>query len=123
MVQFIGLGMGLFYVFKLLGILGIKLFSGYFFYMSCWDYVYIGGDLLGVFLSKLQDKCVGIIGIGVIVVQCVLYLVRVFKELYVFQCMLLFVDECNNVLIDFVWFKEIVILGWQQCWFENFMVN
>lgn len=59
---------GLLNIFKLLAILGIYEFKGKMFYIVCWDYDYIGGSYWNLQLDKLVDKCVVIIGIGVIVI-------------------------------------------------------
>ena len=121
--QFIGMGTGPLHVPKLPGIPGIENFKGHSFHTSRWDYDYTGGDPQGGPMTKLADKRVGIIGTGATSVQCVPYLARATKELYVFQRTPSSVDVRANAPIDPNWFSAIASPGWQQRWLENFTAN
>jgi cation diffusion facilitator CzcD-associated flavoprotein CzcO len=121
--QFLGMGTGPLHVPKLPGISGIDSFKGHSFHTSRWDYDYTGGDPQGALMEKLADKRVGIIGTGATSVQCVPYLARACKELYVFQRTPSSVDVRANAPIDPKWFSEIAAPGWQQRWLENFTAN
>jgi cation diffusion facilitator CzcD-associated flavoprotein CzcO len=121
--QFLGMGTGPLHVPKLPGIPGIDSFKGHSFHTSRWDYDYTGGDPQGALMTKLADKRVGIIGTGATSVQCVPYLARACKELYVFQRTPSSVDVRANAPIDPEWFSEIATPGWQQRWLENFTAN
>src|SRR4051812_10258597 len=121
--QFLGMGTGPLHVPKLPGIPGIESFKGHSFHTSRWDYDYTGGDPKGALMEKLTDKRVGIIGTGATSVQCVPYLARACKELYVFQRTPSSVDVRANAPIDPDWFAEIASPGWQQRWLENFTAN
>ncbi len=98
-------------------------FKGHSFHTSRWDYDYTGGDPSGAPMDKLADKRVGIIGTGATSVQCVPYLARACKELYVFQRTPSSVDVRANAPIDPEWFSGIATPGWQQRWLENFTAN
>lgn len=121
--QFVGMGTGPLHVPKLPGIAGIESFKGHSFHTSRWDYDYTGGDPQGAPMAKLRDKRVGIIGTGATSVQCVPYLARAAKELYVFQRTPSSVDVRDNAPIDPKWFAEIATSGWQERWLENFTAN
>ena len=121
--QFIGMGTGPLHVPKLPGISGIETFKGHSFHTSRWDYDYTGGDPHGAPMTRLADKRVGIIGTGATSVQCVPYLARAAKELYVFQRTPSSVDIRANAPIDPKWFSTIASPGWQQRWLENFTAN
>jgi cyclohexanone monooxygenase len=121
--QFIGMGTGPLHVPKLPGISGIESFKGHSFHTSRWDYDYTGGDPSGALMEKLADKRVGIIGTGATSVQCVPYLARACKKLYVFQRTPSSVDVRANAPIDPEWFSGIATPGWQQRWLENFTAN
>ncbi len=121
--QFVGIGTGPLHVPKLPGIPGIERFKGHSFHTSRWDYDYTGGSPTGALMDKLADKRVGIIGTGATSVQCVPYLARACKELYVFQRTPSSVDVRGNGPIDPDWFSEIATPGWQQRWLENFTAN
>jgi cation diffusion facilitator CzcD-associated flavoprotein CzcO len=121
--DFIGMGTGPLHVPKLPGIPGIESFKGHSFHTSRWDYDYTGGDPAGVPMEKLADKRVGIIGTGATSVQCVPYLARACKELFVFQRTPSSVDVRANAPIDPGWFSTIATSGWQQRWLENFTAN
>ncbi|MFU8814693.1 MAG: flavin-containing monooxygenase, partial [Pseudomonadales bacterium] len=69
---------------KLPGIPGIVDFEGHTFHTSRWDFDYTGGDHNGG-LTKLGDKRVAIIGTGATAIQCVPFLGKYAKQLYVFQ--------------------------------------
>src|SRR6202165_2343881 len=121
--DFIGMGTGPLHIPKLPGITGIEAFRGHSFHTSRWDYGYTGGDPKGAPMEKLADKRVGIIGTGATSVQCVPYLARACKELYVFQRTPSSVDVRANAPIDPEWFSGIATPGWQQRWLENFTAN
>jgi len=121
--QFVGMGTGPLHVPKLPGIEGIESFKGHSFHTSRWDYEYTGGSPSGALMEKLKDKRVGIIGTGATSVQCVPYLARACKELYVFQRTPSSVDIRANAPIDPEWFSQIASRGWQQRWLENFTAN
>jgi cation diffusion facilitator CzcD-associated flavoprotein CzcO len=121
--QFVGMGTGPLHVPKLPGISGIESFRGHSFHTSRWDYDYTGGDPSGALMDKLADKRVGIIGTGATSVQCVPYLARACRELYVFQRTPSSVDVRANEPIDPEWFSGIATPGWQQRWLENFTAN
>ena len=121
--DFIGMGTGPLHVPKLPGIAGIDQFKGHSFHTSRWDYDYTGGDPTGAPMEKLADKRVGIIGTGATSVQCVPYLARACKELFVFQRTPSSVDVRANAPIDPDWFSTIATSGWQQRWLENFTAN
>jgi cation diffusion facilitator CzcD-associated flavoprotein CzcO len=121
--QFVGMGTGPLHVPKLPGIAGIESFKGHSFHTSRWDYDYTGGDPQGAPMLKLADKRVGVIGTGATSVQCVPYLSRASKELYVFQRTPSSVDVRDNAPIDPKWFAEIATPGWQLRWLENFTAN
>src|SRR6185437_7370756 len=69
---------------KLPGIPGIEDFAGHSFHTNRWDYDYTGGDTTGG-LTKLGDKRVAIIGTGATAIQCVPFVGKHAKQLYVFQ--------------------------------------
>jgi cation diffusion facilitator CzcD-associated flavoprotein CzcO len=121
--QFVGMGTGPLHVPKLPGIEGIESFKGHSFHTSRWDYDYTGGSPSGALMEKLVNKRVGIIGTGATSVQCVPYLARACKELYVFQRTPSSVDIRANAPIDPEWFSQIATSGWQQRWLENFTAN
>ncbi|KQX18611.1 MULTISPECIES: flavin-containing monooxygenase [unclassified Sphingomonas] len=83
---------------KLPGIPGIGDFKGTSFHTSHWDYGFTGGNPnAGIWdvessgggatgkLDKLADKKVAVIGTGATAIQCIPYLARDAKEVYVFQ--------------------------------------
>ncbi len=121
--QFVGMGTGPLHVPKLPGIEGIESFKGHSFHTSRWDYDYTGGSPSGALMERLADKHVGIIGTGATSVQCVPYLARACRELYVFQRTPSSVDVRANAPIDPEWFSGIATRGWQQRWLENFTAN
>ena len=121
--QFVVLGTGPLSAPKLPGIPGIGSFRGHSFHTSRWDYGYTGGDYQGAPMDKLADKRVGLIGTGATAVQCVPYLARDARELYVFQRTPSSVDARDNHPIDPGWFAGVATPGWQQRWLENFTAN
>src|SRR5256886_1069165 len=121
--QFVGMGTGPLHVPKLPGIEGIESFKGHSFHTSRWDYDYTGGSPSGALMERLADKRVGVIGTGATSVQCVPYLARACKELYVFQRTPSSVDIRANAPIDPKWFAGVATSGWQQRWLENFTAN
>jgi len=80
---------------KLPGIPSIETYKGHTFHTSRWDYEYTGGDTTGN-LHKLADKRVAIIGTGATAVQCVPYLAKYAKQLFVLQRTPATVDERRN---------------------------
>ena len=97
---------------KLPGIPGIEDFKGKTFHTSRWDYEYTGGDNRGN-LSKLHDKTVAIIGTGATAVQCVPYLAKDAKQVYVFQRTPSSVDLRGNKPTDPEWAQDLKP-GWQR---------
>ena len=102
---------------KLPGIPGIDSYKGHTFHTSRWDYDYTGGDTTGN-LHKLGDKRVAIIGTGATAVQCVPYLAKYAKHLYVFQRTPSSVDERRNRPTDPEWVKTLTP-GWQRRRMDN----
>jgi cyclohexanone monooxygenase len=96
---------------KLPGIQGITTFGGHTFHTARWDYDYTGGDTFGG-LTKLNDKRVAIIGTGATGIQCVPFLGRDTKHLYVIQRTPSYVDERGNRPTDPDWVKSLEP-GWQ----------
>jgi cation diffusion facilitator CzcD-associated flavoprotein CzcO len=105
---------------KLPGIAGIDTFKGHTFHTSRWDYGYTGGDTNGN-LHKLGDKRVAVIGTGATAVQCVPFLAKYAKQLYVFQRTPSSIDERGNRPTDPEWVKTLKP-GWQKNRMENFNV-
>jgi cation diffusion facilitator CzcD-associated flavoprotein CzcO len=105
---------------KLPGIPGIDTYKGHTFHTSRWDYAYTGGDTTGN-LHKLADKRVAIIGTGATAVQCVSYLAKYSKQLYVFQRTPSSVDERRNRPTDSEWAKSLTP-GWQKRRMDNFNI-
>jgi cation diffusion facilitator CzcD-associated flavoprotein CzcO len=103
---------------KLPGIPGIATFKGHSFHTCRWDYGYTGGSTEGG-LTKLADKRVAIIGTGATAIQCVPYLGRHAKHLYVFQRTPSSVDVRGNKPTDPKWVKTLTP-GWQKRRMENF---
>ena len=105
---------------KLPGIPGIDSFKGHTFHTSRWDYGYTGGDTNGN-LHKLGDKRIAVIGTGATAVQCVPFLGKYAKHLYVFQRTPSSIDERGNRPTDPEWAKTLKP-GWQKHRMENFNV-
>ncbi len=103
---------------KLPGIPGIEKFRGKGFHTSRWDYEFTGGNTEGN-LHKLRDKRVGVIGTGATAVQCIPYLARYSRHLYVFQRTPSTVDERANRPTDPEWVASLTP-GWQKRRMENF---
>lgn len=103
---------------KLPGIAGIETFKGHTFHTSRWDYDYTGGTSAGG-LTGLTDKRVGIIGTGATAVQCVPYLGKYAKQLYVFQRTPSSIDVRGNKPTDSEWAAGLEP-GWHQHRMENF---
>ena len=97
---------------KLPGIPGIETYKGHTFHTSRWDYDYTGGDTTGN-LHKLSDKHVAVIGTGATAVQCVPYVAKYARHLYVFQRTPSSVDERMNQPTDPEWVKTLTP-GWQK---------
>ena len=96
---------------KLPGIPGIRNFKGHSFHTSRWDFDYTGGDTKGG-LVKLHDKRVAIIGTGATGIQCVPFLGRYAKQLYVFQRTPSSIGERGNLPTDPNWARSLKP-GWQ----------
>jgi cyclohexanone monooxygenase len=105
---------------KLPGIPGIDSFKGHTFHTSRWDYRYTGGDTNGD-LHKLGDKRIAVIGTGATAVQCVPFLAKDARHLYVFQRTPSSIDERGNRPTDPEWVKTLKP-GWQKHRMENFNV-
>jgi cyclohexanone monooxygenase len=105
---------------KLPGLPGIDTYKGHTFHTSRWDYGYTGGDTTGN-LHKLHDKRVAVIGTGATAVQCVPYLAKDAKHLYVFQRTPSSVDERGNRPTDPEWAKTLTP-GWQKRRMDNFNI-
>ena len=103
---------------KLPQIPGIDRFTGHSFHTARWDYEYTGGDHQGN-LHKLADKRVGIIGTGATAIQCIPFLGKHAKDLYVFQRTPSSVDLRGNSQTDPQWYAELKP-GWQRERRENF---
>ncbi|MFK7913404.1 MAG: flavin-containing monooxygenase [Pseudomonadales bacterium] len=103
---------------KLPGIPGITDFKGHTFHTSRWDYDYTGGDHTGN-LTGLADKRVAVIGTGATAIQCVPYLGKHAKALYVFQRTPSSVDLRGNSPTDKDWY-DAQESGWQRARRENF---
>ncbi|MEZ5556993.1 MAG: NAD(P)/FAD-dependent oxidoreductase [Pseudomonadales bacterium] len=103
---------------KLPGIPGIADFKGHSFHTSRWDYEYTGGDHNGN-LTGLRDKRVAIIGTGATAIQCVPFLGKHAKQLYVFQRTPSSVDLRGNKPTDADWYSQLGP-GWQRARRENF---
>ncbi|QKS01122.1 NAD(P)/FAD-dependent oxidoreductase [Sphingomonas sp. CL5.1] len=103
---------------KLPGIPGIDGFSGHMFHTSRWDYAYTGGNSAGA-LAGLADKRVAIIGTGATAIQCVPYVARDAKRLFVFQRTPSSVDARGNRPTDPEWVTSLQP-GWQKIRMENF---
>ena len=103
---------------KLPQIPGIDRFQGHSFHTARWDYEYTGGDHQGN-LHKLADKRVGIIGTGATAIQCIPFLGKHAKDLYVFQRTPSSVDLRGNSQTDPEWYAGLEP-GWQRERRENF---
>ncbi len=103
---------------KLPGIPGIETFKGHSFHTSRWDYDYTGGNAKGN-LHRLADKRVAVIGTGATAIQCIPYVGKHAKQLYVFQRTPSSVDERGNTPTDPDWAAALQT-GWQRERRENF---
>ena len=103
---------------KLPGIPGIQDFKGHSFHTSRWDYDYTGGDHNGG-MDKLADKRIAVIGTGATAIQCVPFVGKDAKQLYVFQRTPSSVDLRGNKPTDPDWYKTLGE-GWQRNRRENF---
>jgi cyclohexanone monooxygenase len=103
---------------KLPGIPGIEDFQGHSFHTNRWDYAYTGGDTTGE-LTGLADKRVAIIGTGATAIQCVPFVGKHAKQLYVFQRTPSSVDLRGNAPTDEAWAKTLEP-GWQRARRHNF---
>jgi cyclohexanone monooxygenase len=103
---------------KLPGIPGIEDFEGHSFIPSRWDFDYTGGDITGG-MTKLADKKVAIIGTASTGVQCIPYVAKDAKHLYVFQRTPVAVFPRGQKPTDPEWVKSLEP-GWQKRRVENF---
>jgi len=106
---------------KLPTIEGVDAFEGVSFHTSRWNYDYTGGGP-GQELAGLGDKTVAIIGTGATALQCVPWLARSAKKLYVVQRTPNAVGPRPNPPTDPEWFKDLP-RGWQMARFENFALQ
>ncbi len=103
---------------KLPGISGITKFKGKAFHTSRWNYDVTGGAP-GVFMDKLADMRVAVIGTGATAVQVVPRVAEAAKELLVFQRTPSPVGQRNNGPTDEAWFKSLQP-GWHAERVKNF---
>lgn len=103
---------------KLPGIPGIERFAGHMFHTSRWDYSYTGGDRNGG-LEGLKDKNVALIGTAATAVQCVPYLAKDAKRLYVVQRTPSTVGVRGNKPTEPAWSASLQ-RGWQRKRIDNF---
>ena len=103
---------------KLPGIEGITKFKGKAFHTSRWNYDVTGGAP-GVFMDRLADKRVAVIGTGATAVQVVPRVAEAAGELLVFQRTPSPVGERNNGPTDEAWFKSLQP-GWHRERVKNF---
>jgi cyclohexanone monooxygenase len=106
---------------RLPGIPGIASFKGHTFHTSRWDYGYTGGHSRGE-MTGLADKRVAVIGTGATAIQCVPYLARDARQLYVVQRTPSTVDIRGNKPTDPEWGKSLKP-GWQRERMDNFIAT
>ncbi|MEN6542072.1 NAD(P)/FAD-dependent oxidoreductase [Parvibaculum sp.] len=106
---------------RLPGIPGINSFKGHTFHTSRWDYDYTGGNSRGQ-MTGLADKRVAVIGTGATAIQCVPYVARDAKHLYVVQRTPSTVDVRGNKPTDPQWAKTLKP-GWQRERMDNFIAT
>lgn len=106
---------------KLPGIPGIGSFKGHTFHTSRWDYDYTGGNSRGG-LTGLSNKRVAVIGTGATAIQCVPYVAKDAKHLYVVQRTPSTVDIRANRPTDPQWAKSLKA-GWQRERMDNFIAT
>ncbi|OCK76396.1 FAD/NAD(P)-binding domain-containing protein [Lepidopterella palustris CBS 459.81] len=100
---------------------GIGDFKGEMFHTARWDYKCTGGSPTDPNMTKLKDKCVGIIGTGATSIQVVPALANSVKTLYVFQRTPSAVDTRGNHETDVEWWqREHSKPGWQKARRDNF---
>ena len=104
---------------KLPNIPGIDTFEGHTFHVSRWDFNYTGGHSRGE-LNKLHDKRIAVIGTGASAVQCIPYLGKDAKELYVIQRTPSTVGIRGNSPTDPEWARSLKP-GWQHERLTNFI--
>ncbi|HMR96448.1 MAG TPA: NAD(P)/FAD-dependent oxidoreductase [Microthrixaceae bacterium] len=103
---------------KLPGIAGISRFKGRAFHTSRWNYEVTGGAP-GVFMDKLADKRVAVIGTGATAVQVVPRVAEAAQELFVFQRTPSAVGQRDNGPTDEAWFASLEP-GWHAERVKNF---
>lgn len=106
---------------RLPGIPGIAKFKGHTFHTSRWDYAYTGGHSRGE-MTGLADKRVAVIGTGATAIQCVPYVAKDAKHLYVVQRTPSTVDIRGNKPTDPQWAKSLQA-GWQRERMDNFIAT
>ena len=106
---------------RLPGIPGIASFRGHTFHTSRWDYGYTGGHSRGE-MTGLAGKRVAVIGTGATAIQCVPYVARDAKHLYVVQRTPSTVDIRGNKPTDPQWVKALKP-GWQRERMDNFIAT
>ncbi|OYU36656.1 NAD(P)/FAD-dependent oxidoreductase [Novosphingobium sp. PASSN1] len=106
---------------RLPGIPGIASFKGHTFHTSRWDYGYTGGHSRGE-MTGLAGKRVAVIGTGATAIQCVPYVARDAKHLYVVQRTPSTVDIRGNKPTDPQWVKALKP-GWQRERMDNFIAT
>lgn len=99
---------------KLPRIPGIEDFIGKAFHTARWDYSYTGESL-----DRLADKAVGVVGTGASAVQCIPWLAKAARQLYVFQRTPSTVDARNQRPTDQQWVASLKP-GWHERRMENF---
>jgi len=119
--QFLCLAVGFLTQPKIPDIDGLESFRGHCFHTSRWDYAYTGGDASHE-LTGLGDNVVGIIGTAASAVQCIPWLARSAKQLYVFQRTPSTVSERDNRLTDSAWAASLKP-GWQRERMINFTTH
>jgi cation diffusion facilitator CzcD-associated flavoprotein CzcO len=107
---------------KLPAVPGIESFKGPIFHTSRWDYNFTGGSPDNPFLTKLQDKSVGVIGTGASAVQLVPIVAKWSKKLYVFQRTPSSVNRRDNRPTNPEEWKENIATkkGWWRARNENY---
>ncbi len=107
---------------KLPSIPGILSFEGDIFHSARWNYSVTGGSPSDPSLTKLQGKCVAIIGTGVTSVQIMPILAQWAKHVYVVQRTPASIDYRGQRATDPEWFRKNVATsaGWQRERLRNF---
>ena len=112
------LAVGILNLLKLPAIPGMEDFAGRSFHTARWDYEYTGGGPDEP-LSGLEDKVVGLVGVGASGIQCVPPLAESARHLYVFQRTPSAIGERGNRPTD-PDFAPGLEPGWQRARMDNF---